>query len=494
MGNALNFQKALVHTLNAGARSVDESSLLDVVETVLSLNNSVNERVESGHVGGVRLNSGVTGGSGLGISEELSTETVVRVVQKSVLVVSVHGGGILAEELSLEVVHLSGGSVLNGGDLDVDSEGVSGKSLGSVEEISERGGLHVGEFGGDLGDNDGVRSVGAGKVSLISSGIVGDLGEVSGGLRSVNESADVGVVRLAENVLGTGLVGGDGSDVDGVSRSEVGELQLGAEGVPGVTGVISKSDLVGVFIELVDLGDSSLDIKVLTGSGGSSLVKGSDGGDGSGGSHVRGGPLSEGSKDVSFVLLERSALVGVGDGGVASSIGTESGLLIGGEKGPRSSEVSVEVELLLVIVHSHGGSVDSDDISESVDNWEVLKSVGEDDEVSPVVLLAGSVEGVVNDLERADESVLGHLVGEGSVDDDTVDVVGLSGDDGGVVKERVVSVLGGGSGSLLGGGLGSSHICCGYLKVLKLVIVKEFKIPYILFYKFNWPIKSLYFI
>jgi hypothetical protein len=32
------------------------------------------------------------------------------------------------------------------------------------------------------------------------------------------------------------------------------------------------------------------------------------------------------------------------------------------------------------------------------------------------------------------------------------------------------------------------------LKVLKLVIVKEFKIPYILFYKFNWPIKSLYFI
>ena len=473
---------------------MDESSLLDVVEAVLSLNNGVNERVESGHGSGVRLNSGVTGGASLGVSKELGTETVVRVVQKSVLVVSVHGGGILAEELSLEVVHLGGGSVLNGGDLDVDSEGVTGEGLGSVEEISERGGLHGSEFAGDFGDNDGVRSVGAGKVSLVSSVIVGNLGEVGGGLRSVNESADVGVVRLAEDVLGTGLVGRDGSDVDGVSGSEVGELQLGAESVPRVTGVISKSDLVGVFIELMDLSDSSLDIKVFTGSGGSSLVKGSDGSDGSGGAHVRGGPLSEGSKDVSFVLLEGSAFVGVGDGGVASSIGTESGLLIGGEKGPRSSEVGVEVELLLVIIYSHGGSVDSDDISESVDNWEVLKSVGEDDEVGPVVLFAGSVEGVINDLERADESVLGHLVGEGSIDDDTVDVVSLSADDGSVVKERVVSVLGGGSGSLLGGGLGSSHICCGYLKVLKLVIVKEFEIPYILLYKFNWPIKSLYFI
>ena len=129
---------------------MDESSLLDVVEAVLSLNNGVNERVESGHGSGVRLNSGVTGGASLGVSKELGTETVVRVVQKSVLVVSVHGGGILAEELSLEVVHLGGGSVLNGGDLDVDSEGVTGESLGSVEEISERGGLHGSEFAGDF--------------------------------------------------------------------------------------------------------------------------------------------------------------------------------------------------------------------------------------------------------------------------------------------------------------------------------------------------------
>jgi hypothetical protein len=469
MGNALNFQKALVHTLNAaGYCSVDESSLLDVVETVGSLNNSIDERVESGHVSDVSLNSGVTSGASLGVSEEFSTHTGVRVVEESVLVVGVHGGGILAEELSLEVVHLGGGSVLNGSDLNVDSEGVTGESLGSVEEISERGNGHTGEFAGDLRDDDGVRSVASGKVSFISGVVVGNLGEVSSGLRSVNEGADVRVVALAEDVLASGLVGGDRSNVDGVSTSEVGELQLGAEGVPGVTGVISKSDLVGVFIELVDLSDFTLNIEVFTSSGSTGLVEGGDSGDGSGTGHVRGGPLSEGSKDVSFVLLEGSAFVGVGDGGVVSSGGTESGLFVGGEESPRSSEVGVEVELSLVFVHSHGGSVDSDDVSESVDNWEVLKSVGEDDEGSPVVLLAGSVERVINDLERADESVLGHLVGEGGINDHTVDVVGLSADDGGVVEERVVSVLGGASGGLLGGGLCSCHSCCGYLKVFEI--------------------------
>ena len=458
---------------------MNEFGLLDVVEAVLSLDDGINEGVESGHVANVRSHSGVSGRSGLSISEEFGTESGVRVAEESVLVVSVHGGGILAEELSLEVVHLSGGSVLDGGDLNVDSEGGTLEGLGSVEEVSERGGRHVGEFTSNFGDNNGVGGVVTSEVGLVGSVIVGDLGEVGSGLGSSNEGADVGVVALAEDVLITGVVGGNRSDVDGVSGSEVGELQLGAESVPGVTGVISKSDFVGVFIELVDLGDSSLDIKVFTGSNGGSLVEGSDGGDGGGVAHVGGRPLSEGSEDLSFVLLEGRAFVGVGDGHVGSVVVTEGILLVGGEEGPRSREVGVEVELLLVIVDSHGGSVDSDDISESVDNWEVLKSVGEDDEVGPVVLLARSVEGVINDLEGADESVLGHLVGEGSINDDTVDVVGLSTDNGGVVEERVVSVLGGVGGGLLGGGLSSGHVCCGYLKVLKLVIVKRFKIAYI---------------
>ena len=416
------------------------------------------------------IESGSTSSGELRVTEEFGTETVVRVVEESVLVVRVHGGGVLAQELGLPVVHLGGGAVLNGGDLNVDSEGVSGEGVGSVEEISEGGKGHVGEFTGDGGDNDSSGGIGTGKVGLVGGLVLSgvNLGEAGGSLGSTDEGADVGVVALAEDVLVSGLVGGDGSDVDGLSVSEVGELQLGAEGVPGVTGVISKSELVGVFIELVDLSDFSLDIKVFTGSNGGGLVEGGNGSDGGGSGHVSGGPLSEGREDGGLVLLEGRAFVGVGNGGVATGLNTESGLLVGGEEGPRSSEVGVEVELSSVVIDSEGGSVDSDDVSHSVDNWEILKSVSEDNEVGPVVFLARSVEGSVNDLEGADESVLGHLVGEGGINDDSVDVVGLSGDNGGVVEEGVVGGSGLVSGSFLGGGLSSGHVCCGYLKLFEI--------------------------
>ena len=266
MGNALNFQKALVHTLNAGGYSVNELGLLDVVEAVLSLDDGINEGVESGHVSGVRSHSSVSSSSSLSISKELSTKTVVRVAEESVLVVSVHGGSILAEEFSLEVVHLGSSSVLDGSNLNMDSEGGSLESFSSVEEISERGGLHVLELGRDFRDNNGMGSVVSSEVSLISSIVIGDLSKVSSGLGSSNESAHVRVVGLAEDILVSGVVGGNRSDVDSVSRSEVGELQLGAESVPGVTRVVSKSDLVGVFIKLMDLSNSSLNIEVLSSS------------------------------------------------------------------------------------------------------------------------------------------------------------------------------------------------------------------------------------
>ena len=434
MGNSLICKECIVHTLNerVSSISVDESGLLNVVETVRSLNNSVDERVESGHVGNMSSNSGGTSSTSRGGTEELSSVSVVRVVEESVLVVSVGSGGILTEELSVPVSVLNAVTTVNVGNLDVDSESVSGESVGSVEEISERGDGHGGEFGGDFGDNDGVRHVGAGKVGSVGVGVVGNLSEGTGGLGSVDESADVGVVRLSEDVLVSSAVSGDGSDVDGLSSSEVGELELGAESVPGFTGVVSKSDFVGVFIELVDLSDLTVDIKVFTGSDGGGLVKGSDGGNGSGGGHVSGSPLAEGGEDVAFGFLERGSLVRVAHGLVSGAVLVESGLLVGREESPRSGEVGVEVELTSVVIDSHGGSVNSDDISESVDNWEVFESVGEDDEVSPLVLLSGAVEGSVNDLEGAYESVLGDLVGEGSINDDTVDVVGLSTDDGSV--------------------------------------------------------------
>ena len=83
----------------------------------------------------------------------------------------------------------------------------------------------------------------------------------------------------------------------------------------------------------------------------------------------------------------------------------------------------VDVELSLVLVDSHVGSVDSDDISESVDDWEVLELVSIDDNVS---VLSLGVESWVNNLEGADESLLVDLVWESSVNNDTVEVAWLT--------------------------------------------------------------------
>lgn len=78
---------------------MDESSVLDVVETVAALDDGINEGVEAGHVADLSSNSG--GGTSRGLSEEVGSETVLRVVEESVLVAGVSSGGILAEELSL---------------------------------------------------------------------------------------------------------------------------------------------------------------------------------------------------------------------------------------------------------------------------------------------------------------------------------------------------------------------------------------------------------
>lgn len=189
----------------------------------------------------------------------------------------------------------------------------------------------------------------------------------------------------------------------------------------------------------MELGDSSADIEVFAGSDGGSLVEGGNGSDGVGTSHVSGGPFAEGGEDVSLLLLERCAFAAVGNGGVGRAVSTESGLLVSGEESPSSTAgLGVNVELSSVFVDSHGGSVNADDVSESVDDGEVFESGGENDEVGPVVFLAGAVERSIDNLEGADESVLGDLVREGSVNDDTIDVGSVGGGDGDVVEERVV--------------------------------------------------------
>jgi hypothetical protein len=76
--------------------------------------------------------------------------------------------------------------------------------------------------------------------------------------------------------------------------------------------------------------------------------------------------------------------------------------------------------------------VDTDDISETGDDGQVFESLGVEDESGIVAGVSGSllgldVEAGINDLERADVSLVVGLVGEGGIDDDSIDVLGLGG-------------------------------------------------------------------
>jgi hypothetical protein len=74
--------------------------------------------------------------------------------------------------------------------------------------------------------------------------------------------------------------------------------------------------------------------------------------------------------------------------------------------------------------------VDTDDVTEAGDNGEILEALGVEDEGGEVAGVASSLLGLdieagVNDLEGADVSLLVSLVGEGGINDNTIDVLGL---------------------------------------------------------------------
>jgi len=74
--------------------------------------------------------------------------------------------------------------------------------------------------------------------------------------------------------------------------------------------------------------------------------------------------------------------------------------------------------------------VHTDDVTEAGDDGEILESLGVEDEGGIVrgvtsALLGLDVERRIDDLERADVSLLVCLVGEGSINDNTIDVLGV---------------------------------------------------------------------
>lgn len=110
----------------------------------------------------------------------------------------------------------------------------------------------------------------------------------------------------------------------------------------------------------------------------------------------------------------------------------DSGVVValGGEKSPRAVVEDVGIELATTIVQAESGSVHTDDVTEAGDNREIFESLSVEDDGSVVRRITGSLLGLdverrIDDLEGADVSFLVGLVGEGSINDNTVDVVGV---------------------------------------------------------------------
>jgi len=90
-------------------------------------------------------------------------------------------------------------------------------------------------------------------------------------------------------------------------------------------------------------------------------------------------------------------------------------------------------------------SVDSDDITNSMDEWEILELVGIDNNLSPVIFLLW-VESWVNNFHGADEGWLSGfqdlLEWERGIDDDGVEVALLGAGKGGLGELDVVVLIG----------------------------------------------------
>ena len=88
---------------------------------------------------------------------------------------------------------------------------------------------------------------------------------------------------------------------------------------------------------------------------------------------------------------------------------------------PWTFVIDIHIELSYTIVKSQACSIDSDYITNSVDNWELVKFLCIDDNLS-VILLSLWVDSWINHLHWTDESVIMNFVWESSISDHTIEV------------------------------------------------------------------------
>jgi hypothetical protein len=95
----------------------------------------------------------------------------------------------------------------------------------------------------------------------------------------------------------------------------------------------------------------------------------------------------------------------------------------------------VDAESSSSVLDLEVSSMDSDDISNSVDDWEVLELVTDNNDLSVFVF---GVDSWVNNLKDAAESVVLNLIWESGIDDDTVEVAWLGGGKWHLIESEVV--------------------------------------------------------
>lgn len=445
----------------------------------LLLNNSIDEGVELAEGSALLLELLESTGIGVHIAafaEELTAEAILGVDEDAVLVAVLSGRGILAEKgnLPAKVAVLStlAGSAFLGLLVDLlaaflkvtlNLDNVEHNTVGAtleralvVEEILKGSLSETGVLLVDLREDNSVSRHILGELLLIlSPGVTALARDGLSELGASREGQDVRVGRKSENVLGGGI-SNSRADVDNLTGTDSGELELESKDVPWMSAAIGNAEFPGVGIHLVDgehLGDKVEVLVVLSnGLHADVLVLG----DTIAAAEVGTNPLAEGRDESALVLLEGSALARIAGGGEVSGVGAE--------ESPGSTPVGGNVELALAVVHTEGRAMETDDLTNLGDNGQLLEFVAVDDNSGEIVIAsfaALGVEGGVNDLERADVLVAGLLVGEGSINNDTVDGVESLVREGNLSEFLVLVLLGGsGLGSGFLSGFGSHFLLC----------------------------------
>ena len=157
------------------------------------------------------------------------------------------------------------------------------------------------------------------------------------------------------------------------------ELQLQRKHIPRLIASswrhILEPQLIGILVHFEDVGDFGDDIEVAFGRGrfgqGQAKVVVVGGGEDVVLGEVVGGPAAKGWEEGEFGLLEGEVFAWVLEGGGVRGVGRE--------QGPRGVVEEVGVELARGLVETKGGSMDTDDITDTGDDREVFETLGVED-------------------------------------------------------------------------------------------------------------------